>query len=140
MSQAEEEAPIAKQGFLHKAGGWMDMLWQSRAFALTSSTRNKGPTLLYADIVSEDDDMFAWNGCVSLTSASAAAATPGSVTDLTLSNVQYVHKSSKRNTIALRAQTQQARDEWIVAINAEAQRGKGVPGAAAAEPKNPKPK
>ena len=134
MSRVEEEgeAPIVKQGFLQKAGGFMDQLWQNRAFALTSSTRSKGASLLYADVVSSDDDLFVWNGCISLTSASAAAAKPGSATDLILSNVQYAHKASKKNTIALSAGTQQARDEWVAAINAEVRRGEG---AAAADPK-----
>jgi hypothetical protein len=125
-TEDELEAPIIRQGLLKKQGGWMGTLWQNRAVALTSRTRSKPSTLLYADIASDSDDLFVWNGCISLSSSSLADATSGSDTDITLSNVHYDHKSSKKSTIVLRAETQQVRDEWIAAINAELRAGKSI--------------
>ena len=123
MEQTEDEL-IIRQGVLKKQGGWMGSLWQNRAVALTSRTPSKPATLLYADIASDSDDLFVWNGCISLSSSSVADATPGSGTDITLSNVHYDHKSSKKNSIVLRAETQKVRDEWIAAINSELRAGK----------------
>ena len=135
MEQTEDEleAPIIRQGLLKKQGGWMGTLWQNRAVALTSRTRSKPSTLLYADIASDSDDLFVWNGCISLSSSSVADATSGSDTDITLSNVHYDHKSSKKNTVVLRAETQQVRDEWIAAINAEIHAGKSISAAPVAD-------
>jgi hypothetical protein len=110
---------------LKKQGGWMGSLWQNRFFSLCAATSTKPPKLLYANVESASDDLFAWNGSITLTSAAAAAAHPDRATDFTLSNVDYSHKASDKRTIDLRAESKQLRDEWVAAINAEIKRAKG---------------
>jgi hypothetical protein len=87
---AVDESLVAKQGSLRKQGGFLNIIWQRRSFALKSGAP---PKLLYSnaaavlwDSASSSDD----SGCISLSSSSAAAANPGKPTDFTLSNVQYV--------------------------------------------------
>jgi hypothetical protein len=118
MSQdGDDNAPIM-QGALHKQGGWLDSLWQLREFALMSGTASKPPSLIYANVDSKSDDLFGWTGSLPLSSSASVAVSDGN-TDITLSNVKYAHKASGKSTVVLRAESQQSRDQWVAAINAE---------------------
>ena len=123
--------PFTKQGELKKLAGFSNSEWQTCSVALSSG---QPPTLRFSVAspasggpVSSPDG----NGCIALSSSSAAAAAPGTSTDFTLTNVEHAHEAVL-GTLHLRADTQRARDEWVAAINAEIRGATGSGGAAAA--------
>jgi hypothetical protein len=69
-------------------------------------------------------------GSVNLSSSSSAAATPGSSTDFTVTNVEDARNAWGKQTFELRAETQLVREEWVAAINLEIRRATIGGGAA----------
>ena len=126
-------APVAKQGQLKKRGGFSNSEWQTRSVALKSG---QPPMLLFSQASSTFGSSASSSdvdGCITLSPSSAAAATPGTSTDFTLTNVEHAHNAVLGlQSLHVRAQTERAREEWVAAINAEIRRATGSGGAAAA--------
>jgi hypothetical protein len=130
---AMDSPPFTKQGELKKLAGSSNSEWQACSFALMtghpSTLRFSSASATSGGSASSSDG----NGCIALPSSSAAAATPGTSTDFTVTNAEHAHEAVLgQRTLQLRADTQCARDEWVAAINAEIRRAAGSGGAAAA--------
>jgi hypothetical protein len=130
---AMDSAAFTKQGELKTLGGFSNSEWQTRSVALKSG---QPPMLLFSQAsctFGSSASSSHVDGCIALSPSSAAAATPGTSTDFTLTNVEHAHNAVLGlQSLDLRAETERARDEWVAAINAEIRRATGSGGAAAA--------
>jgi hypothetical protein len=136
---AMDGPPFTKQGELKKLAGFLNSKWQTCSFALTSG---QPPTLRFSGASAASGGYASsshGNGCIALLSSSAAAATPGTSTDFTVTNAEYAQQAVLgHRTLHLRADTQRARDEWVAPINAEIRSAAGS-GEAAAASASPSP-
>ena len=130
---AMDGAAFTKQGELKTLGGFSNSEWQTRSVALKSG---QPPMLLFSQASSTFGSSASSSdvdGCMTLSPSSAAAATPGTSTDFTLTNVEHAHNAVLGlQSLHVRAETERAREEWVAAINAEIRRATGSGGAAAA--------
>ena len=90
---AMDGAAFTKQGELKTLGGFSNSEWQTRSVALKSG---QPPMLLFSQASSTFGSSASSSdvdGCITLSPSSAAAATPGTSTDFTLTNVEHAHNA-----------------------------------------------